>query len=109
MALEDPAVRADVINTMAAIDPRAYRVGARAVWLADQRDRASAIAVPTLVICGDEDAITPPALSEELVGLIPGSALHIIPGASHLANLDKPEDFNRAIDDFLSAIEAEAY
>ena len=109
MALEDPAVRADVINTMAAIDPRAYRVGARAVWLADQRDRASAIAVPTLVICGDEDAITPPALSEELVGLIPGSALHIIPGASHLANVDKPEDFNRAIDDFLSAIEAEAY
>lgn len=109
MALEDPAVRADVINTMAAIDPRAYRVGARAVWLADQRDRASAIAVPTLVICGDEDAITPPALSEELVGLIPGSALHIIPGASHLANLDKPEDFNRGIDDFLSAIEAEAY
>ena len=80
----------------------------RQVWLGDQRDRAAAIRVPTLVICGDEDAITPPALSEELAGLIPGSKLRIITGASHLANLDKPAEFNRLIDDFLSAIEAEA-
>ena len=44
------------------------------------------------------------ALSEELAGLIPGAKLNIISGASHLANLDKPADFNLAIDDFLSGI-----
>ena len=109
MASEDQARRAEVIETMARIDPAAYRLGARAVWLADQHDRAAAIRIPSLAICGDEDAITPPALSEELVSLIPGSKLRIIEGASHLANLDEPEEFNAAIDDFLSAVEAKAY
>lgn len=102
---EDSALRAEIIETMARIDPDAYRLGARAVWLADQRDRAAAIQTPTLMICGDEDAITPPALSEELVALIPGSRLRIIAGASHLANLDRVDVFNLAIDDFLSDIE----
>ena len=106
---EDPAIRSGVIDTMAAIEPEAYRIGARAVWLADQRERAAAIHSPTLVICGDEDAITPPSLSEELASLIPRSKLQIIAGASHLANLDKPDEFNRLMDDFLSAIETEAY
>jgi 3-oxoadipate enol-lactonase len=104
LVTEDTAIRSEVIDTMAAIDPEAYRIGARAVWLADQRDRAAAIRVPTLVICGDADAITPTSLSEELIDLIPGSTLQIIPGASHLANLDKPEDFNGAIDSFLATV-----
>ena len=90
---------------MGRIDPAAYRIGAEAVWLADQRERAAAIRVPTLVIVGDEDAITPPALSEELVALIPGARLAVIAGASHIANLDKPAEFNRAIDGFLATLE----
>jgi len=98
--------RAAVIDTMARIRPEAYRIGAEAVWLADQRDRVMAIKAPALIICGEEDAITPPALSEALHALIPGSRLTLIAGASHLANLDKPAEFNRSIDDFLSAVEA---
>ena len=105
MVSEDAALRSEVIDTMARIDPDAYRLGARAVWLADQRGRAAAIDVPTLTVCGDEDAITPPELSEELVSLIEGSRYVEIPGASHLANLDKPADFNRIIDDFLATVE----
>ena len=107
LASEGP--RTEVIETMAAIDPEAYRIGARAVWLAEQRERAAAIRVPTLILCGEEDAITPPSLSEELGGLIPGAQLKFIAGASHLANLDKPDEFNRLIDDFLSGVEGEAY
>jgi 3-oxoadipate enol-lactonase len=61
----DPAVRSEVIETMANIDPDAFRIGAEAVWLADQGDRAHEIRVPTLVVCGAEDRITPPALSHE--------------------------------------------
>ena len=105
---EDEDIRADVIDTMGAIDPAAYRVGARAVWLADQRDRAAAIRVPTLVIVGDEDTITPLPLSEELTKLIPGAGLHVVTGASHLANLDNPAEFNRVIDDFLFAVGGQA-
>ena len=67
-------VRTEVIETMARIDPAAYRIGAEAVWLADQSDRAAAIDVPTLVVVGEEDRVTPPELSQELAALIPGAA-----------------------------------
>lgn len=96
-----PAMHAEVIDTMSRIDPAAYVIGARAVWLADQIDRASAIRVPTLVLVGDEDSITPPALSEQLVSLIPGATIAVIAGAGHLANLEQPTAFNSAVDTFL--------
>jgi 3-oxoadipate enol-lactonase len=97
-------LRADVIGTMAAIDPAAYRLGAAAVWLADQRDRAAAIDVPTLILVGEEDGITPPELSEELHRLVPASELRRIPAAGHLANLEQPQAFNSAIQSFLSGL-----
>lgn len=102
------AVCREVIETMAAINPEAYRLGARAVWLAEQRERAAAIDVPTLVLVGDLDPITPPDLSKELAELVPGARLEVIHNASHIANLDKPDEFNRLVDDFLSAVETEA-
>ena len=101
-------LRQEVIDTMGAIDPAAYRVGARAVWLADQTERVGRIDVPTLILVGDEDAITPPALSEDLHRLIPGSTLEIINGAGHLSNAEQPELFNQSIDRFLSAIDRRA-
>ena len=100
-------VRANVIETMAAIDPEAYRLGARAVWLADQRERVQAIDVPTLVIVGTLDAITPPSLSDELGDLI-GARVERIEGASHLANLDRADAFNSAVESFIAETEARA-
>ncbi|WP_162888004.1 alpha/beta fold hydrolase [Sphingomonas mesophila] len=99
------AVRDEVIAKMSRIDPDAYALGARAVWLADQVERARAIAAPTLVLVGDEDGITPPALSRELAELIPGARLDIIASAGHLANLECPAAFNRALAQFLSEID----
>jgi 3-oxoadipate enol-lactonase len=95
-------LRTEVVNTMAAIDPAAYRLGAAAVWLADQRDRAARIAVPTLLLVGDEDRITPASLSEELHELIPHSVLEIIGKAGHLANAEQSQAFNSAVESFLS-------
>ena len=95
-------LRAEIIETMAAIDPAAYRVGAEAVWLADQRDRAAAIDVPTLILVGEEDRITPPALSEELLRLIPHARLDRIAAAGHLANIEQPQSFNGAVESFLT-------
>jgi 3-oxoadipate enol-lactonase len=100
------SVREDVVATMAGIDPEAYRLGAEAVWLADQRDRVARIHVPTLVLVGTLDPVTPPALSEELATVIAGARLQQIEGASHLSNLDRPDAFNRAVDDFLSQVES---
>jgi 3-oxoadipate enol-lactonase len=99
----DPAVRHEVVETMSRIDPAAYRIGAEAVWLADQRDRAAAIRVPALVLCGAEDSITPVELSNELAELIPGARLQVIAGAGHLTNFEKPNEFNGIVDRFIGA------
>src|SRR5262245_42715289 len=72
------------------------------------RDRADSTAVletihcPTLIVVGDEDALTPPELSEGMQQAIPGSELVVIPQAGHLANLERPEEFNRALARFLA-------
>jgi len=100
-----PEVRREVVETMSRIDPTAYRIGAEAVWLADQRDRAQAIGVPTLILCGDRDLITPVDLSSELVDLIPDARLQVIAGAGHLTNLEKTAEFNRITDDFVRGLE----
>lgn len=97
-------LRSEVVETMAGINPKAYEIGARAVWLADQRDRAAAIRVPTLVLVGAEDKVTPPALSEELAALIPGARPEVIAAAGHLANAEQPPAFNAAIDRFLAEL-----
>lgn len=96
------AVRGEVVETMARIDPASYRIGAEAVWLADQRGRAASIGVPTLVVCGTEDKVTPPALSLELARLVPGARYEAIPGAGHLSNLEQPEEFNRIVEEFIA-------
>jgi 3-oxoadipate enol-lactonase len=74
------------------------------------RDRSDAgpglasIKVPTLVIVGAEDALTPPAMSQGLAGRIAGAKLVTIPGAGHLSNLEKPAEFTAAVREFLTGL-----
>jgi 3-oxoadipate enol-lactonase len=102
----DPAVRREVVETMARIEPAAYRIGAEAVWLADQRERAHEIRVPTLVLCGTEDKVTPPALSRELAQLIRGARHEAIERAGHLTNLERPDEFNTLVGAFIRGLES---
>jgi 3-oxoadipate enol-lactonase len=104
----DPAVRQEVIDTMARIDPQAYITGAEAVWLAEQRDRAHAIRVPTLVLCGADDRVTPPALSRTLVQLIPGAIYEAIESAGHLGNIEQPEAFDTVVGSFIRGVDSHA-
>jgi 3-oxoadipate enol-lactonase len=100
----DPEVRSEVVETMARIDPAAYRIGAEAVWLADQRDRAANIQTPTLVLCGTEDKVTPPALSQDLAALVPGARIALIEDAGHIGNLERPGEFNRIVEEFIDPL-----
>jgi 3-oxoadipate enol-lactonase len=102
----DPAVRSEVVETMARIDPAGYRIGAEAVWLADQRERAHDIRVPTLVLCGTEDKVTPPALSRELAHVIPGAQLEPVEGAGHISNLERPDEFNTLVGAFIRGVDS---
>jgi 3-oxoadipate enol-lactonase len=102
----DPAVRNEVVRTMSDIDPEAYKIGARAVWLADQRERASAIRVPTLVLCGSQDRVTPPALSHVLAQAIPGAQQGVVEGAGHLGNIEKPAEFDTLVGAFIRGVDS---
>jgi 3-oxoadipate enol-lactonase len=102
----DPAVRSEVIETMARIDPEAYRVGAKAVWLAEQRERAAAIRLPTLVLCGSEDRVTPPALSTALARMIPGAQYVAVEHAGHISNLERPVEFNTLVGAFVRGVDS---
>jgi len=104
----DPAVRSEVVATMGRIDCAAFRVGAEAVWLADQAGRASEIRVPTLVLCGSQDHITPPALSHELLQLIRGARYAEIARAGHLTNLEQPDAFNALVEAFIGEVDSAA-
>ena len=99
------AVKREVIETMSRIDPAAYRIGAEAVWLADQRDRMSTIDIPTLIICGEADQPTPPGLSYALHRDIAGSRLEMVADAGHLTNIEQPKVFNLVLENFLASIE----
>ena len=56
-----------------------------------------AIDVPTAVIVGEADAITPLASSKAMADAIPGASLSVIPDAGHISNIDAPEAFEKAI------------
>lgn len=101
----DADVRREVVETMSRLSPCAYRIGSEAVWLADQRDRAQALDRPTLILVGDQDFITPADLSNELLDLIPQARMQVVTAAGHLTNLEKPDEFNRFVGNFLAEIE----
>jgi len=67
----------------------------------DSRPSLAAIAVPTLVLCGEADSLTPPALAAEMADAIPDASLVIVPQAGHLVPLEQPEVVNRAMIDWL--------
>ena len=102
----DPAVRSEVVETMATIRPAAYRIGAEAVWLADQGERADQIRGPTLVLCGAQDHVTPPALSTALTRLIPGARYEPIENAGHLTNFERPDAFNTLVGAFIRGVDS---
>jgi 3-oxoadipate enol-lactonase len=69
----------------------------------DVTARLKEIKCPALVICGENDPGTPPAMAREIHENLPGSKLVLIPQAAHLSNIEQPEAFNRALAEFLSS------
>ena len=63
----------------------------------DSRPSLGAIAVPALVLVGEQDALTPPAKAQEIANAIPGARLVVIADSGHLSTLEQPEAVNRAL------------
>lgn len=96
----------ELLHTIAADQTPAAIIGA----LKAMRDRPdstpllASLAVPVLVIVGEKDAITPPALAESMAARLHHAKLVRIEGAGHLSNLEKPQAFNAAVRAFLEGL-----
>jgi 3-oxoadipate enol-lactonase len=87
----------------------AVGIGGTLVAMAGRTDTTGSlerIAVPTLVLVGEKDGLTPPSDSRALATRIPGASYMEIPGAGHLSNLENPGAFNPALLEFLAALPA---
>ena len=70
----------------------------------DITETVSRIRVPVLIVCGDEDKMTPLAMSQYLKDRIPGARLDTIPGAGHYAMMENAEAFNAALGKFVESL-----
>ncbi len=62
------------------------------------------VTTPSLIICGEEDVITPPAQSESMHNNLSASEMVIIPNAGHLSNLEQPALFNEILQNYLNSL-----
>jgi 3-oxoadipate enol-lactonase len=102
---ESQKVRVDRVRTMIrATPPRGYAGCCHAIAALDLTDRLPSLTLPTLIIVGEEDQGTPVAASRVINERIKGSRLVILTSASHLSNIEQPEEFTRALEDFLRTV-----
>lgn len=70
----------------------------------DSTAELASIAVPTLVVVGADDALSPPEVAREMHEAIPGSELAVLERAGHLSNLEAAEEFDAAVGGFLDRL-----
>jgi pimeloyl-ACP methyl ester carboxylesterase len=69
----------------------------------DSTDLLGRIDCPALVVVGAEDKLTPPGEAEKMSRAIPRAGFRMIPDAGHLSNIERPDDFNAIVAEFLAA------
>ncbi|MBK8247980.1 MAG: alpha/beta fold hydrolase [Gemmatimonadetes bacterium] len=96
----------DSVYAMLEAAPVAGSTGALQAMLhrPDSTDTLGTINVPTLIVVGDEDVLTPVAESEAMHAGIRGSHLEVISGAGHLANIERPAAVNHVLGEFLASL-----
>lgn len=98
-----PEVVAAELDHLRRMAPRAYADACLALAGFDGRRTASSVAVPTLVLSGEQDLATSPAGSAELAAAIPGAVLRSLPGCAHICNVEKPELFTALVQQHVEA------
>ncbi|MEV8596265.1 alpha/beta fold hydrolase [Streptomyces sp. NPDC052013] len=103
------SVAAHVHRMMTATDPQGAAAALRGrAERPDYRPVLTRLAVPALVVVGAEDEYTPVRDARTMHDLLPDSTLVVIDGAAHMPNLERPDEFNTALADFLHRCDASA-
>ena len=101
----DPAVVKEVRDLIRRGTPAGVAAAQRGMaQRPDSTETLAKITCPTLVIVGDQDTLTPPAESEKMAKAVKGAKLVKVKKAGHLSNLEAPEGFNRALQEFLAGL-----
>jgi 3-oxoadipate enol-lactonase len=88
---------------MAAVPEASYRASVLALLGFDQRSALKEIKVPTLVLSGSKDKNAPAPMMAKMASYIPSATYLELEGVGHLVNLERPDAFNTALDQFLRA------
>jgi pimeloyl-ACP methyl ester carboxylesterase len=99
----------DAVHAMLARQPVAGLVDALQAMhdRPDSTPDLATIDVPTLIVVGDEDALTPPAEARRLHAGIAGSRLEVLAGAGHVSNVERPAAFTHVVRELLAALPPE--
>jgi len=96
-----PAAFQRLVDSMTMLHKESYIKTVEATTHYDRTADLPNIAVPTLLVFGGDDRLTPPAIGERMANEIPDSRLVVIQDAGHLPNIERPEAFNAVVLDFL--------
>jgi 3-oxoadipate enol-lactonase len=100
-----PAVIQEIALHMRRARPSGYMAVARAIAETDARPWLDDIDQPALLLCGADDRVTGMGVSQMLLDKLPHASLQIIAGAGHAPHIERPDDFARAVRDFLQSLD----
>ncbi len=98
-----PALMSQRRAAFLATDPVVFRGACDALAMLDLRSAVPELRPPLLVLAGEGDEATPPAMARELAGLVPGARFVLLPGLAHVPQLQDTRQFVTAIERFLQS------
>lgn len=96
-----PELAAQMTAVVSDFHPRGFRLMARSLADSDTTPVLGTIQVPTLLLWGECDRRSPLSVGEKFRAAIRSSRLEVIPGAGHVSNMERPDDFNARVSGFL--------
>lgn len=100
----DPRGLERALACMSSVPAATYRAALHCLVTFDRRGSLAAIRCPTLALAGERDRVASPAVVERMARAIPAAIHRVLPGAGHLAHLERPALFDAEIAAFLDAL-----
>jgi pimeloyl-ACP methyl ester carboxylesterase len=102
--LDDLDLKEAILPMMAEAGPEVFiRQQYAIIGRPDSRDMLSSVEIPTLILVGEDDAITPPEVAREMADRVEWASLVVIPETGHMSSLERPEQVSEALRRWLEA------
>ena len=104
----DDRARAEAIDVMSQVPPLTYRLALQALMGFDRRADLASLAMPVLLVAGDDDRNAPPAVMKGMAERIPLASYRVLECCGHLMTFERPAAFNDALLTFLRSLAVSA-